>query len=170
VGGINESNPHPVIFAIFDVLHLDGCSTRDLPYRERRAVLDDLALDSPYWRTPASLRPAYRPGRRSASWNKTRLRRQERLAVTGLRRTSEGRLEAVLVARRLPDRSMRRAGAIELGLRADVLARLEDSLIAVPNRTRRGVTWLPAGVSVLASCRGLPGGPVRDAVLRDVVP
>jgi hypothetical protein len=92
------------------------------------------------------------------------------LAVTGLRRTSEGRLEAVLVARRLPDGSMRPAGAIELGLRADVLARLEDSLIAVPNRTRRGVTWLPAGVSLLASCRGLPGGPVRDAVLRDVVP
>jgi bifunctional non-homologous end joining protein LigD len=35
--GRRASNPHPVTFAIFDVLHLDGCSTRDLPYRERRA-------------------------------------------------------------------------------------------------------------------------------------
>ena len=112
----------------------------------------------------------YRPGRRSAAWIKTKLWREERLAVTGVRRTGAGRLEAVIVARRLPDGSMRPAGAIELGLRADVIARLEDSLMAVPNRPRRGITWLPDGVSVLASCHGLPDGPVRDAVLRDVVP
>jgi bifunctional non-homologous end joining protein LigD len=54
--GRRARDPHPVVFAIFDVLHLDGCSTRDLPYGERRAILDDLALEGPYWRIPASLR------------------------------------------------------------------------------------------------------------------
>ena len=53
----------------------------------------------------------YRPGRRSAAWIKTKLWREERLAVTGVRRTGAGRLEAVIVARRLPDGSMRPAGA-----------------------------------------------------------
>jgi bifunctional non-homologous end joining protein LigD len=192
--GRRPRNPHPVTFAIFDVLHVDGYSTRDLPYRERRAILDDLALEGPYWRTPASLRleaphalvrrvadlglegivskrldSAYRPGRRSASWVKTKLRREERLAVTGLRRTVEGRTEAVIVARRLEDGSTRPAGSIELGLRRDALAQLEASLATLPNRRRGKVTWFPAEVSVVASCHGLPDGPVRDAVLCDVL-
>jgi bifunctional non-homologous end joining protein LigD len=40
---------------IFDVLHLDGSSTRRLPYRERRALLHELAPDGLAWRTPASI-------------------------------------------------------------------------------------------------------------------
>jgi bifunctional non-homologous end joining protein LigD len=119
----------------------------------RRSRLDEMALEGPHWRTPVCLRledphalvrrvaalglegivskhldAAYRSGRRSASWIKTKLRRDERLAVTGLRRTGEGRLEAVIVARRLPDGSTRPAGAIELGLRRDAVTQLEDSL------------------------------------------
>jgi bifunctional non-homologous end joining protein LigD len=192
--GRTPRNPHPVTFVVFDLLHLDGCSTRDLPYRERRLILDELALEGPYWRTPACLRlkdpdalvrrvaalglegivskqldAAYRPGRRSASWIKTKLRRQERLAVTGLRRTRESRVEAVIVARRLPDGSTRPAGSIEIGLRHDAIRQLEDSLASLPSRRRGKVTWFPAEVSVVASCHGLPDGPVRDAVLRDVL-
>jgi len=45
----------------------------------------------------------YTPGRRSAAWIKHKLRRQERLDVTGVRRSPEGRAEAVFVARPLPD-------------------------------------------------------------------
>ena len=185
--GHRPRNPHPVTFVVFDVLHLDGCSTRDLPYRERRLILDEMALEGPYWRTPVCLRledphalvrrvaalglegivskhldAAYRSGRRSASWIKTKLRREERLAVTGLRRTGEGRLEAVIVARRLPDGSTRPAGAIELGLRRNAVTQLEDSLASLPARRRGSVTWFPAEVSVVASCHVLPGGPVRD--------
>ena len=192
--GRRPRNPHPVTFVVFDVLHLDGCSTRDLPYRERRLILDELALEGPYWRTPTSLRlddpralvrrvaalglegivskrldAPYRPARRSASWIKTKLRREERLAVTGLRRTGEGRIEAVLVARRLADGSTRPAGSIELGLRRDVIARLEESLASLPSRRRGKVTWFPAEFSVVASCHGLSEGAVRDAVLRDVI-
>lgn len=47
----------PVILEVFDVLHLDGRSTRALPYRERRALL---------WRSTV-----LRGGRRRASWSMT---------------------------------------------------------------------------------------------------
>jgi bifunctional non-homologous end joining protein LigD len=62
---------------------------------------------------------AYLPGRRSSSWVKHKLRREELLAVTGVRRSSEGRTEAVFVARRGPDGTVKSAGSIELGLRRE---------------------------------------------------
>jgi bifunctional non-homologous end joining protein LigD len=40
---------------IFDALQLDGHSTRPLLYAERRALLEELALDGPAWRTPATI-------------------------------------------------------------------------------------------------------------------
>jgi bifunctional non-homologous end joining protein LigD len=40
---------------VFDVLHLDGQWTHPLPYAERRALLEELALDGPAWRTPATI-------------------------------------------------------------------------------------------------------------------
>jgi ATP-dependent DNA ligase len=109
-----------------------------------------------------------RPGRRSVSWVKHKLRRQERLAVTGVRRSRNGRTEAVYVARRLPDGSVRSAGAIELGLSREMLEVLEQRLGRLPSRGRGAVTWYPAEVSMLASFHGLPDGPVRDGILRGV--
>jgi bifunctional non-homologous end joining protein LigD len=44
----------PVTYLIFDVLQLDGRPLADLEYRERRALLDGLALSGPYWQTPPS--------------------------------------------------------------------------------------------------------------------
>jgi bifunctional non-homologous end joining protein LigD len=40
---------------VFDILYLDGRATLNLPYAERRTLLEELALDGPAWRTPASL-------------------------------------------------------------------------------------------------------------------
>jgi hypothetical protein len=40
---------------LFDAPHLNGSSTRALPYAERRASLGELALDGSAGRTPASL-------------------------------------------------------------------------------------------------------------------
>jgi len=40
---------HPAMLQVFDLLHLDGRSTRPLPYGERRALLEELALDGPAW-------------------------------------------------------------------------------------------------------------------------
>jgi bifunctional non-homologous end joining protein LigD len=43
----------PVTYLAFDLLHLDGSSTRELPYERRRELLLELALaDGPRWRTP----------------------------------------------------------------------------------------------------------------------
>ena len=42
----------PATLIVFDVLHLAGRSTRRLPYRERRALVESLALEGPAWRTP----------------------------------------------------------------------------------------------------------------------
>lgn len=43
----------PVYYMIFDLLHLDGYSTRLLPYTDRRLLLDSLQLDGPHWTVPA---------------------------------------------------------------------------------------------------------------------
>jgi hypothetical protein len=55
------------------------------------------------------------------------------------------------------------------GLRGDLVERLERRLGELPSRRRRAVAWYPAEVSVIASGHGLPDGPVRDAVLREIV-
>jgi hypothetical protein len=75
----------------------------------------------------------------------------------------------VFVARPLPDGSLTTAGSIELGLRRDLVEALEEQLVGLPTRRRGAVAWYPAKVSVIASVHGLPDGPVRDAVLREVV-
>jgi hypothetical protein len=171
----------PVVLQIFDVLHLDGCSTRQLPYRERRALLDELALEGPAWRTPGAwwssrARISSRasgscalkeslpsgsarrtcPAAGAGSWVKHKLRREERLAVTGLRRSRQGHAEAICVARRRPEGTFTGAGSIELGLRHELVERLEVRLAEPPARRRGYVAWYPAEVSVVAS---LPGPP-----------
>lgn len=190
----STSNRHPVVLQVFDVLHLDGQSTRPLPYAQRRELLEELSLDGPAWRTPASLvveptekfvaraeelglegvvakrlSSTYIPGRRCRAWVKQKLRREERLAVTGVRRERNGRVHAIHVARRRADGSSACAGSIELGLRPELIDVLERRLAELPPRRRGSVTWYPAQVSVLASVHGPHDRPVRDAILRNVV-
>jgi ATP-dependent DNA ligase len=52
------------------------------------------------------LSSTYIPGRRRTAWVKNTLRRQERLAMTGVRRTRDAVAKAVFVARALPDGSL----------------------------------------------------------------
>jgi bifunctional non-homologous end joining protein LigD len=97
----------PVDYVIFDLLHLDGHSVRELPYTRRRELLEELGLDGPRWRTPryrhgggASLLEAarlqglegivakrcdspYRTGRRSSEWVKERVWRTQEFVVGG---------------------------------------------------------------------------------------
>ena len=67
------------------------------------------------------------------------------------------------------DGSFTGAGAIELGLHRELVERLEARLAELPARRRGSVAWYPAEVSVVASLHGLADGPVRDAVLREVL-
>jgi bifunctional non-homologous end joining protein LigD len=97
----------PVVYMVFDVLYLDGRSTMDLPYTERRALLDGLRLSGAHWQTPANhlgdgaamleasreqglegiiakrLDSRYEPGRRSGAWLKVKNRPSQEVVVGG---------------------------------------------------------------------------------------
>ena len=115
------------------------------------------------------LSSTYLPGRRCTAWVKHKLRREERLAVTGLRRTRDGTRGGDL--RRPPSarRLVHRRRSIELGLQRELVDRLEGRLTELPARRRGAIAWYPAEVSVVASLHGLSDGPVRDAILREVL-
>jgi bifunctional non-homologous end joining protein LigD len=86
------SHKQPAVFLAFDLLHLDGRSMIELPYRNRRAALEGLTLQGPVWLVPPyfdgdrehatqlsqdqglagllakRLDSPYRPGARSRDW------------------------------------------------------------------------------------------------------
>jgi bifunctional non-homologous end joining protein LigD len=97
----------PVVYAIFDLLHLDGHSLLDLPYSERRKRLEALGLSGPAWRVPArhggdgtALLEAtrkqglegvlakrsdsrYEPARRTTAWVKVKHTQRQELVIGG---------------------------------------------------------------------------------------
>ncbi len=101
------SGEHPVIYEIFDLLHLDGRSTLALPYRERRVLLSELKLEGLAWQTPAlhlgsgrdflavtaehgleglvakRLDSPYRPGERGRDWLKVKNVNRQELLIGG---------------------------------------------------------------------------------------
>jgi bifunctional non-homologous end joining protein LigD len=107
-----RASVQPVVLLLFDVLWLAGHSTCELPYRERRGLLEGLALAGPSWQTPPTafgsgdgragdtaletsrtlglegvvakrVDSPYRPGRRSDSWRKVKTTRGQELVVGG---------------------------------------------------------------------------------------
>ena len=100
--------PPPATLMVFDLLHLDGRSTRALPYSKRRSLLEELRLDGPLCRTPECfvgqaeellaataqhglegvvakrLSSSYEPGRRSGAKIKHKHRRREAFVVKGV--------------------------------------------------------------------------------------
>jgi bifunctional non-homologous end joining protein LigD len=113
------ANERPVVLMLFDVLWLDGHATLELPYTDRRKLLEQLALAGPTWQTPpttigggdAVLRAAtdlglegvvakrldstYQPGRRSDAWRKVKPHQGQELVVGGWL-PGAGRLEGKL--------------------------------------------------------------------------
>ncbi|MGH2909685.1 MAG: DNA ligase D [Solirubrobacteraceae bacterium] len=119
----------PVVFAIFDLLYLDGRNLMALAYEQRRRRLEELALGGQAWRVPAafpgSVRPGaellkataaqglegvvakrldsrYEPGRRTGAWVKVKNMRRQELVIGGWL-PGEGRRE-------------RRIGALLMGV------------------------------------------------------
>jgi bifunctional non-homologous end joining protein LigD len=99
---------HPATYLIFDLLHLDGRSTLDLSYLDRRELLETLELSGPNWQTSPSfpdtpvadvlaaaraaglegvvakrLDAPYRPGTRSPAWRKVKLTHSQSVVVGG---------------------------------------------------------------------------------------
>jgi len=114
----------PVSYVIFDLLYLDGRTTIELPYHERRALLEGLELQGPAWQTPAyhagegrellaaaaeqqlegvvakRLDSPYRPGKRSDEWLKIKHVNRQELVIGGWlpgKGARAGRLGALLV-------------------------------------------------------------------------
>ena len=97
----------PVVYAIFDLLYLDGHSLMGLPYRERRERLESLELEGSAWRVPAAhpgagtrllqatraqglegivakrLDSSYEPGRRTGAWIKVKHTMRQELVIGG---------------------------------------------------------------------------------------
>jgi bifunctional non-homologous end joining protein LigD len=97
----------PVVYAIFDLLYLDGRTLMALPYEQRRARLEQLGLGGPAWRVPAAhpgrgqglldataaqglegvvakrLDSRYEPGRRTGAWVKIKHTRRQELVICG---------------------------------------------------------------------------------------
>ncbi len=97
----------PVVYAIFDLLYLDGRSLMELPYSERRSCLERLELGGPAWRVPAAqcgegsrlleatreqglegivakrLDSRYEPGRRPGTWIKVKNTLRQELVIGG---------------------------------------------------------------------------------------
>ncbi|MEU1343532.1 ATP-dependent DNA ligase [Streptomyces sp. NPDC005827] len=132
----------PVRLVLFDVLLLEGDPLLRAAYAERRARLESLALDGPYWSTPAAvvghgaealratrehglegvvckrLDSVYEPGVRSRAWIKIRNMRTEDVIVGGWL-PGRGRLGglpgAVLVGQRAADGRLRYVGGVGTG-------------------------------------------------------
>lgn len=98
----------PVTYLAFDLLFADGRSLVDRPYRERRSMLTELALDGPHWQTPPAfigvpgadiralsrrhdlegimakrLASRYEAGKRSPSWRKIKNVSRQEFVVGG---------------------------------------------------------------------------------------
>ncbi|MBV9354933.1 MAG: DNA ligase D, partial [Chloroflexi bacterium] len=141
----------PVMYAIFDLLYLDGRSLMDLPYRERRSRLESLELSGPAWRVPAAhpgegkllleataqqglegivakrLECRYEPGRRTGNWLKVKHTLRQELVIGGWipgegRRTS--RIGALLMGYYEPDGTFRYAGRVGTGFTEKTLDEL----------------------------------------------
>ncbi len=97
----------PVVYAIFDLLYLDGHSLMELPYERRREHLGAMQLGGPAWRVPAAhpgtgkrlleataaqglegivakrLDSRYEPGRRTGAWLKIKNTLRQELVIGG---------------------------------------------------------------------------------------
>jgi bifunctional non-homologous end joining protein LigD len=185
----------PATFLAFDLLHLDGRSTRELPYERRRELLLDLALDAPGWRTPRHfieqidrvlaasrehglegvvakrLGSPYLPGTRNGAWVKHKHRRTESFLVSGWSPAERRRPESLLLTRAGPDGSLEPAGSVPLvlayGQAGDVRRQLEALVLPATRRGQR-IRRLAPELRATVAFHGPPRGQVRDPILRAV--
>ena len=183
----------PATLVFFDVLHLGGKATRQDAYSERRALLDELALNGPAWRTPRwfsvdedlmtatrelqlegvvakRLDSAYQPGRRGTAWLKYKHRHRERLTITAWRPGDRREPDEVLVSRRDHAGDFRYAGGVRFGLAVEERAHLLPLLVSLEEGSSRRtrVRRVSPVIEVDVDYHGRLGGPLRDPVLRNV--
>jgi bifunctional non-homologous end joining protein LigD len=153
---------HPVTYAIFDLLYLDGHDLMDEPYSRRRELLEGLELDGESWQTPSCscghakellaasgerglegivlkrLDSRYAPGKRTGSWLKVKnIGRQE--FVIGGWQPGEGRrrnrLGSILLGYFDDDGELRYAGKVGTGFSERDLDELIERLLPLERET-----------------------------------
>jgi bifunctional non-homologous end joining protein LigD len=147
----------PVTYMIFDVLRLAGENLAPLPYRERRARLDELDLAGPHWMVPPvfadgpattaaaqenrlegvvakRLESPYLPGTRSPDWIKVKFDKTGDYVVGGWRPGAR-RLGGLLIGLPGPDGRLRFRGKVGGGIGAAAEADLLSVLapLATPS-------------------------------------
>ncbi len=141
----------PVTYVLFDLLWLDGHSTMDLPYAERRELLRDLALNGASWQTPPNevgdgattievserfglegvvakrVDGRYESGRRSRGWLKVKNDTRQEFVVGGWQPGEKGRTGSIgsLLVGYYDERGLVYAGKVGSGLSGPVIAELE---------------------------------------------
>jgi bifunctional non-homologous end joining protein LigD len=180
----------PATLMIFDILHLDGRSTRHLPYERRRELLGELDLHHHAWRVPAHfladgqlvtatleqglegvvskrLTSAYVPGpRRTSHWIKTKHRRRDSFIITGWLPSGDDGLESFVLSRRTPDGGLRFAGSAKFDL-----SRAQRALLRTAMRPPRGratrIGELGMTFEVDVDYHGRDGA-LRDPIMRTI--
>jgi bifunctional non-homologous end joining protein LigD len=191
-----NSERSPVTYLAFDLLHIDGRSTRELPYERRRELLHELALDDGQrWRTPRHfvgeservlaatrehglegvvakrLGSPYIPGARSSAWVKHKHRRVESFLVTGWSPAEPRRPESLLLARVGSGGTLEPAGSVPLVLgngQSDGVRQRLEPLVLPPTRRRQRIRRLEPALRADVAFHGPSGGHVRDPILRAV--
>jgi bifunctional non-homologous end joining protein LigD len=159
----------PLALLVFDVLHLDGHSTRDLTWSERRVVLEGLELQGSNWQTPRAhvgsgpavleasqagglegvvakrTASTYQSGRRSKDWLKIKNTCRQEVVVGGWlpgagNRT--GRIGALLVGYH-DDQGLRFAGKVGTGFSDAELRRLGERFSSLARGTSPFVDKVP---------------------------
>jgi bifunctional non-homologous end joining protein LigD len=155
---LDEDQPSSLIF---DLLYLDGRWLLELPYSDRRQLLDGLELEGAHWRTPPVLRGGgaaalrgsqrrgqegiiakrrssrYLPGRRSPDWVKIKNIRTQEVVVGGWR-PGQGRRDGTIgsLLLGLPSgEGLRYIGNVGTGFTEDALADLMTRLRKLSRRT-----------------------------------
>ena len=171
----DERRAIPIVYQVFDLLHLDGRSLLAVPLEDRKRLLRSVLREHPMVRYGSHVvadgetfveaarqqelegvvaklrRSPYEPGRRSKSWLKIKLRREQEVVVAGWLegQGSHRDLGSLIVAVHDGDR-LRHAGQVgsgidtktrrELRARLDELARQESPLDPVPRL--KGAHWV----------------------------
>jgi bifunctional non-homologous end joining protein LigD len=157
-----RAEQQPVVLMVFDVLWLAGHSTCELPYRERRTLLERLALAGPSWQTPPTaygggdavletsrtlgleglvakrIDSPYRPGRRADTWRKVKAVLGQELVVGGWLPGAgrlEGQLGSLLVGYHDDDGALRFAGRVGSGIDATKREQLVRALAPLRRAT-----------------------------------
>jgi bifunctional non-homologous end joining protein LigD len=163
----------PAVYVLFDVLWLDGHSTMELPYTERRALLTGLELTGASWQTPpheegdgsATINVSkqfelegvvakrvdsrYEPGRRSTAWVKVKNQLRQEFVVGGWQPGEGGRTGSIgsLLIGYFDGDVLHYAGKVGSGLTQAEIARLEARFASTArSESPFGAGRVPKGV------------------------